>query len=192
MKIKLLASVTFALIAFCSNVFSQAKPAATPTDTKPKTDLELFQEKYGAVIVKGYSELPVINGSGGSFQLTVMEFRNPGTGSKVKGLIAEVTPGERYATSSRSFVEYGEIDSLINGIGYISKIDKNVTTLQSFEARYTTKGDFEVTVFSRTNGGSGVALTAGRYSSKNVFLDQAALTTLVAQLQQAKTMLDAL
>lgn len=181
------------LTASCVTAFAQTPAAAAANaDNKNKTELELFQEKYGSVIVKGFSDLTPIVGTSGSFQFTLMEFRNPSSASKVKGLVAEVDPAERYSSSVRSFIEYGEIDSLIKGITYISKIDKTVTTLQNFEARYATKGEFTITVFNSSAGETRVALTVGRIGAKSIFVEQAALATLVTQLQQAKASLDAL
>jgi hypothetical protein len=190
---KLILLFAFSFILGAVEVFSQTPAAASAVDAKPKTELEAFQAKYGSVIVKGYSELsPATTGSGGSLQLRVMEFRNPSNNTKVKCLVAEIDPSERYASTARSFIEYGELDSLIKGVLYISKIDKSVTTLQSFEAQYTTKDDFEVTVFNRSSGEIGVAVSVGRFGSKSLFLSAEQLASFVTQLQQAKTMLDAL
>jgi hypothetical protein len=185
--------VLFLICSFAASAFTQANTSgAPPRGEKPKTDLEAFQEKYGAVIVKGYSELPAIRGSSGTFQITIREFRNPGTNSKVKGLVVEIDPDEKYASSARSFVEYAEIDSLIKGIVYISKIDKSVTTLTNFEAEYKTKGSFSVTVFNSSAGGIRASLEVGSYGSKSIFVSTAELDGVVTQLQQAKAMLDAL
>jgi hypothetical protein len=188
MKVNLL--ILLSIISLASlNAFTQTTP--TP-DPKSKTDLELFQEKYGSVIVKGYTNLPEITGLGGTFKITVREFLDAATAKKIKGLQVEVDKVERYSTPARSFIEYGEIDSLIKGINYVAKIDKSVTTLTQFEAKYATKGEFSVTVFNNSSGKLEAAVTAGRIGSKSVFVSLETLTKIVAQLQEAKVMLDAL
>lgn len=185
--------IAFSFLFGVTAIAQTPATAAAAQDTKPKTELEAFQARHGSVIVKGYSEIsPATAGTGGSIELKVMEFRNASNNTKVKGLVAEIDPAERYASTARAFIEYGEIDSLIKGIGYISKIDKSVTTLKSFEARYSTKDDFEVTVFNRTSGEISVAISVGRIGAKTVYVTVEQLAALVAQLQQAKTMLDAL
>jgi hypothetical protein len=170
---------------------AQAKPAATPATDKGKTDLELFSEKYGTVVVQGYTRLPSITTTGGRFTATVKEYRTP-SGTKVKGLVFEVDDLERYSSAARSFVEYGELDSLMKGIDYVSKIDKTVTTLENFEAKYSTKDEFEVTVFNGRDGKIQVAVTVGRIGSKSVYLTMDQLPLLVELLTNAKAKLDTL
>ena len=193
MKFKATLSCLLTLLTLFVGARAQvATPADVSAANKAKTELETFREKYGAVIVKSYSELPVVNGLGGSFKIMVQEYRNAGTNTKVKGLVVEVDKAEKYSTPARSFIEYSEIDSLIKGINYIAKIDKPITMLSLFEAEYKTKGDFEITVFNNAAGKISVAITAGRIGSKSVYVSPETLVTIVAQLQHAKTMLDAL
>jgi hypothetical protein len=142
--------------------------------------------------VKGYTELPAITALGGNIKFTVREFRDGATARKLKGLQVEVDKEERYAVPASSFIEYGEIDSMIKGINYVAKIDRSVTTLALFEAEYKTKGGFEITVFNNAKGQISVAHTAGRVGSKSVYILFETLPKLLAQLQEAKTMLDAL
>ena len=64
-----------------------------------------------------------------------------------------------------------EIDSLLKGIDYISKVTRDVTKLDGFEAEYHTKGDFRVTVFSGgSDGVMGAAVSSGRIGKTQVFL----------------------
>ncbi len=163
----------------------------TAQPAKPKTELESFQEKYGVVVVKTFSDVSEMTGSGGVLKIQARALKNPSAGSKVRGLVVEIDSTEKYASSARSFIEYDEIDSLIKGIAYISKIDKSVTTLESFEAEYKTKGDFSITVFSNRQGGVRAALSVGSYSQKNVFIKLEDLAVLITNLEKAKNVLDA-
>ncbi|HSK73338.1 MAG TPA: hypothetical protein VK892_16680 [Pyrinomonadaceae bacterium] len=185
---KIITTLVFCLI-FSAFAFGQDKAQVNQT-AKPKTELELFQEKYGTVIVKSYSKISQIRGIGGTFQIMAMEFRNPSNNTKVNGLVVEINTTDRYANSARSFIEYDEIDSLIKGINYVSKVDKSVTSLDSFEARYKTKGDFEVVVFNDEQGKLGVALSVGSIGQKTIYLEMDGLNNLVTQLQQAKNTLN--
>lgn len=188
---KITSFLLFSLLGLTS-LTALAQTVPNNSESKSKTELEVFQEKYGSVIVKGFTDLPAIRGLGGTFKITVREFRDPATTRKIKGLQVEVDTGERYSSSAASFIEYGEIDSLIKGIDYVAKIDKSVTTLANFEAQYKTKGEFEITVFNDLKGELSVALRAGRIGAKTVFFTLATLPKVVAQLQEAKAMLDAL
>ena len=177
------------LMFFISPISAQVKPVGTE---KPKTDLELFQEKYGTVIVQGFSRVGVIKGIGGTFQITVKEYKTSNTSTKVKGLLVEIDTGERYSSSARSFIEFSEIESLIKGITYISKIDKTATTLESFQADYTTKDDFRVSVFNDSAGKLNAAIKVGSIGGKTIYVDVSMLADLLAKLESAKASLDVL
>jgi hypothetical protein len=186
-----LMAVLFSCATMISAQTAASQAAAAPTANKPKTELETFQEKYGAVIVQGYTKIPEMRGTlGGTFTIIAKQFTDAGSGLKVKGLVMEVDTGERYSSEARSFVEYGEINSLLKGIDYIAKLDKSVTKLSSFEAAYKTKDDFEVTVFNSSNGGLRAAISVGRIGRKTIIMELTALVDLTAKLQQAKTILD--
>lgn len=176
-----------AILVFSAAVTTQTQPTAKD---KPKTELETFQEKYGVVVIKSFSRLGQIKGLNGTFKILVMEFRNPTNNTKVKGLVVEVETSEKYSNSARSFIEYDEIDSLIKGIGYISKIDKSVTRLNSFEARYKTKGEFEITVFNDAEDKLNAVLSVGSYSQKSVYINLEILATVISELEKAKSVLD--
>ncbi len=187
------------LVLLLASAFTESLAQRRPMPTvpfvneqteKPLTDLEVFQNLYGVALIKGYTDLPRIRGTNGNMQVSILDFRSAGTASRLKGVMVEVTVGERLDQKARSFIEYGELDNLIKGITYISKVDKGVTTLQSLEAAYTTKGEFSISNFFGFQGDTRVAVTAGRYEPKTVFLDSASQTQLIGQLQQAKATLD--
>lgn len=181
-----LLTIIFVLV-FSLSVFSQTTETAP---AKPKTNLETFQEKYGSVLIKGYSIIGKMSGRGGIVTVQALTLNNPAIKTTVRGLIVEVDTSERYSTSARSFVEYDEIDSLIKGIAYISKIDKSATAFNSFEAKYKTKDDFSVTVFNDSQDKLSAVIAVGAYSRKSVFVELADVATLVTHLQNGKAALD--
>lgn len=189
MKIKVLLALVLSLSSYS---FTQT---AAPVQSKPKTELEAFQEKYGTVILKAFAQTEAIRAGGvggGTIQISVREIRSASSNLKVKGLVVEIDTAERYASTGRSFVEYGEIDSLIKGIEYISKVDKSITTLPQFEAEYRTKGDFSLTVFNGSGDRMMVSASTGSIGAKSVFLTLSQLADVVSRLKEAKTILDGL
>jgi hypothetical protein len=181
------------ILLFALSAKGQTVPPAEPAlPGKAKTNLETFQEKYGSVIVQGYTPVGEVVSGGRTVKVQAKEFKSASSTAKVKGLLIEVETGERYASSGRAFVEYDEIESLVKGIVFISKIDKSVTALNSFEATYKTKGDFSVTVFNDTSGTIKAAVSVGSVSQKTMFTPLVELTTLVLLLQKAKSVLDEL
>ena len=183
------------LLGFNIVSFAQRQPTVpfvNEQSGKPLTDLELFQDTFGAALLKGFTELPRIRGTNGTLQIAIVEFRNAANNTKVKGLAIDVTTGERQNDKARSFIEYAELDALIRGITFISKIDKGATSLQNLEAVFTTKGDFSISNFFNWQGEPRIAVTVGRIDPKTLFIDQSGQTSLLGQLQQAKTTLDEL
>jgi len=91
----------------------------------------------------------------GSVTVTAREFRDASNPKlRQTGLTVEVKESGRVERESVSFVDYDEIDSLLRGIDYISKIERNVTSLKDFEAEYRTKVDFGITTSMNVAGQS--------------------------------------
>lgn len=184
----LIAPLLFSIfLAASTSTFAQQQ--ATPT-SKPKTDLESFQEKFGSVIIKGYSEVGSLLVRGKKLTFSAREVRDAVTNTKVKGLVVEIDSQERFSSSKRSFVEYNEIASLLRGIEFISKIDNSVTSLSNFEASYQTKGDFGVTVFNSSGNILSVAVSVGSTGKETVFGDMTLLSKISELIQKAKDTLD--
>ena len=191
-RIFLIATLTLTIATAAAAQRPAQVPFVNDQSTKPLTDLEVFQDTYGATLLKGFTELPRVRGSNGSVQVAIVEFRNAANNTKVKGVAIDVFTTERPNEKARSFIEYSELEGLIRGINVISKVDKGSSPLNSLEAVYTTKGEFSISNFFNWQGESRIAVTADRYEPKTVLIDQAAQTILLSQLQQAKSTLDEL
>jgi len=173
----------------CASACSAQGPQQKDSQAAPPaTKLEAFSAKTGTVIVRGYTTVGVVNGMG-TVTIDAREFRDAGTKLRVTGLSIEVKESGRLERESTSFVDYDEIDSLLQGIDYISKIDQNVTPMKSFEAEYKTKGDFSVTTFS-SRGGISVAVSSGRFGKVSAYLKISDLSQLRTLLQNGKAAID--
>jgi hypothetical protein len=109
----------------------------------------------------------------------------------VLGIAIEVKGSSRQRESTSS-IDYDEIESLIKGIDYITKIDKSVTSLSNFEAMYKTKGEFSITTFSSQSGEIKVAVSSGRVVQTTAFLSMNDLAKLKSLIIEAKQKLDSL
>jgi len=127
-----------AMMALSLNAAAQA-PSQTQPD-KPQTKIETFQARTGTVLIKNYSTIGTVSGLGGSVTVTSFEFVDPQSAKREYGIGVEATESGRLERSARSYVDYDEIDSLLKGIDYVSKIDVTQTKLSNFEAHYRTKG----------------------------------------------------
>ena len=166
------------------------QPAAKEPPQEPKTKLEAFEKQTGTVVIKGYSEIGKIQEMG-KVSVDCIELTDPSTGTKQFGVIIEVAGGGKYEREDRSFIDYEEIDPLIRGIEYISKVTTSSTKLKNFEAIYKTKGDLQVVTFS-SSGKVDAAIKSGRIGAATAFVSLAKLATFKDLLSQAKQKIDSI
>jgi hypothetical protein len=175
---------------FCADqpAFAQDLKDQAPAQQSPKTKLEAFTGENGAVIIKGYTEVGTVK-SLGSIAVSAMTFRNAKLGQENKGLSISLAETGAYTRPSRAFIDYDEISDLIAGIDYISKADASLTKLAMYEATYSTKGGFKITVFNNSAGQNEVNIGVGSFGS-GIFLKMPDLVKLRENIQAAKNVLD--
>ena len=175
------------LVLACTTVHAQ-QPTAPPQE--PKTKLESFQRQTGTVVIKGYSEIGTIAALG-SVSVDCMEFTDATTGRRQLGVVIDVKESGRFKHSDRSFVDYDEVEALLKGIDYISKVKADATRFGNFEAIYKTKGDFNVITFS-SSGKVEAAVKSGYIRPATAYLSLQQLGELRGLISQAKQKLDSL
>jgi hypothetical protein len=159
-------------------------------EREPKTKLEGFQAQTGAVVIKGYSVIGRVVALG-SVEVNAMEFTDATTGRKQSGVLIEIKESGRLENTDRSFIDYEEVDALLKGIDYISKVTSDVTKLSMFEATYKTKGYFSATAYSSSRPGKIEAtLKSGYIRPASAYLSLQQLAELRALIEQAKQKLD--
>jgi hypothetical protein len=177
-----------ALSMFCT-VQAGAQQSET-IEKESKTKLEAFQAKTGAVLIKGYSSSGTISALG-NVEVSAMEFTDAATSKKQSGIVIEIKESGRLEKTDRSFIDYDEIDSLLKGIDYISKVTTDVTNLGNFEATYRTKGNFKATTYSSSRSGKiEAAVSSGYIRTTTAFLSLEQLGTLRSIIVLAKQKLD--
>jgi hypothetical protein len=155
---------------------------------EPSTDIERFQAATGDVIIKGFEKTGTSMRGKYKRTLTVeaREFIRVSAGDKSFGIVVEVkeTSGN-YPKTGRSFVDYEELDSLVEGVNYISNIDETASSLSSIEG-------VEVSAFT-SSGKLAYAISAGKYTSVNIYLNSAMdLTTFKDLVIAAQVRLDSI
>lgn len=185
--------MALAIIGAASAASAQDQAAQLPDSSKSSTPtkLESFSAKTGIVVIKGYSNIATVAGLG-QVLIDAREFRdasNPKVGQY--GVAITVKEAGRLERESISFIDEDEIDSLIRGLDYISKMDRGVTTLGNFEAQYRTKGDFSVTVFSERTGTISLAVSSGRIGKASAYLKLADAALIKNALVEAQRTLAA-
>jgi hypothetical protein len=155
---------------------------------EPRTKLEAFDERYGTVVVKGFTQVNSIDVRG--VRVDAVELRDTARATRVTGIVIALgTPGER-PQENRAFVDYEEIDGLLAGIDAVSRVNETMTKLAGFEGKYRTLGDFEVGVFRQTRSGNAVSLTSGVCEQARLTMTLDELTKVRAMIAEAKAKLD--
>ncbi len=155
---------------------------------EPRTKLEALDDRHSTVIIKGFTRISTLEVPG--VRIDAVEMREMGNVSRAKGLVVSLREGGERPRENRAFVDYEEIDPLLNAIDAVSRIDETATKLAGFEARYRTQGDLEIGVFRQTRSGTAVVLTTGicELTTRHVTLDD--LAKFRAMVAEAKTRLD--
>jgi hypothetical protein len=176
------------VLAVLSTYSTLALAQDVDTQSKPSTKLEAFQASTGIVIVRGFTTVGAIRGLSGSITVDAREFRDASNPSRrVTGISIEVKETTRLERQNTSFIDFDEIDSLIQGFDYLAKASKEVTTLNNFEVEYRTKGDFRLVVFNNSSGQLSLAVSSGRIAKTSVYLKIEQLSELRELMLLAKS-----
>jgi hypothetical protein len=155
---------------------------------EPRTKLEAIEDRHSTVVIKGFTRITTVDVRG--VRIDAIEMRELGNVARAKGLVVVLREGGERPDDNRAFVDYEEIDPLLNAIDAISRVDETATKLVGFEAKYKTQGDFEIGVFRQTSRGTAVVLTTGICDRATATLSLDDLAKIRAMIQEAKSRLD--
>ena len=184
------------LMLFCCGAALAQRPGpqfwrkVTCEPFEPRTELEALEDSHG-LIIKGFTRITTVEVRG--VRIDAIEMRDLGSlnGARVvKGIVVVLCEGGERPNENRAFVDYREIDSLLNAIDVVSRVDESATKLAGFEARYKTLGDLEIGVFRQTRSGTAVTMTTGLCDLATVNMSLDDLAKVKALIQEAKTRLD--
>lgn len=166
----------------------EQKPAVAQKESKTK--IEAFEAKTGAVIIRGFSTIGSVRGRySTSASVESREFIDASSAKKEYGIFITVMKGE---SDDTSYIDYDEIESLLKGIDYISKIESSVTKLDKFQADYKTRGDFTVSTYNDSSGKIQAAVKSGGYAGTLAYLSLDELAQFKSLIQQAKAKIDSI
>jgi hypothetical protein len=161
-----------------------AGPAQESTNA-PKTQIEAFEAQTDTVIVKGIGQASSLTTSVGPISVRCKESVDVATGRKQYGIVVDLA--ENNQSKDRILIDYDELDSLISGIDYLSKISYDVTPLPSFDAVFSTKSGLRFVAYSsRRQGGIQTFLQYGDNPRIPLASDQVAqIRDLISQARTA-------
>jgi hypothetical protein len=155
---------------------------------EPRTKLEALDDRHSTVIVKGFTRITTVEVRG--VRIDAVEMRELGNVARAKGIVIALREGGERPNDNRAFVDYEEIDALLNAIDAVSRVDETATKLAGFEAKYKTLGDLEIGVFRQTSRGTAVIMSTGICDRATQTLTLDDLAKVRAMIQEAKARLD--
>jgi len=151
--------------------------------------LEAFATRTGAVVISGYTVMGGLQGVGQVF-VNIREEREAATPAQAQyGISVEIKDEGPTPGTVTAYVDEDELDGLIQGVDYISRLPKSVTSMRNFQAVYRTRAEFAVGTFSSALGEPGFVVQTGRPVIARAFFKQKDLEPFKALLTQAKQQL---
>jgi hypothetical protein len=182
------------VVLFCAGVASAQRPGPEfwrkvgCEPFEPRTKLEAIEDRHSTVIIKGFTRITTVEVRG--VRIDAIELRELGNVGRAKGLVVILREAGERPDENRAFVDYEEIDPLLNAIDAIGRVDETATKLVGFEARYKTQGDLEIGVFRQTQRGTAVLMSTGICDRATAPLTLDDLAKVRAMIQEAKARLD--
>jgi len=183
------------LVVFCGPTFAQRpgpqfrRPLACEP-VEPRTKLEAIEWQYERVLVKGFSQIATFTARDVEVRVDAVELKDTATATRAIGLVIALRETGENPRENRSYVDYDEIDRLLQGLTAIGRVNESVTKLAGFEARYRTLGDLEFLVFRQSRSGIAASVTSGICERVTAPLSLDDLDRLKAHIVEAKTRLD--
>jgi hypothetical protein len=157
----------------------------------PPTELDTFEAQTGTVMVKGAGQIGSLAVDALTINVISKESLNVSTGHKQYGMAVElVANGQR---AWKRVVDYDEMDSLLNGLNYLARIDYKVTAQPTFVASYVTKSGLRVGAFTSQRRGA-IQYFMQDYStnSPRILITSAQLSQFQDLVEETRKNLDAL
>ena len=195
MSVVRLTVLVLLLVVFCGPTFAQRpgpqfrRPLACEP-LEPRTKLEAIEWQYERVLVKGFSQIATFVARDVEVRVDAVELKDTATATRAIGLVIALRETGENPRENRSFVDYDEIDRLLQGLTAIGRVNESVTKLAGFEARYRTLGDLEFLVFRQSRSGIAASVTSGICERVSAPLTLDDLDRLKAHIVEAKTRLD--
>lgn len=177
-------STLFLLTTLCA-ILPFAATAQYSTNA-PATEIENFELQTDAVIIKGVDQIGSIATEAGTILVRCKESDNVASGQKQYAIAVTIEDNQSRLVL---FVDYDELDALIHGLDYLSKVTYDVTTMPAFDATITTRSGFRAGAHSERRQGS-IQLFVQFAGTVRVPVTPDQFAQLQSLIVQAKTALD--
>ncbi len=171
--------LSFILIALCA-ALPLALHAQDSTNA-PATEIENFELQTDAVIVKGVGDIGTLDTPAGTVFVRYKESDNITSGQKQYAIAVGLSSNQARGVL---FVDYDELDALVRGLEYLSKVTYDITTMPSFDAIFSTRSGLRAAAYSEQrqasirlylqfDGAARIPLTPYQFSQFETLINQA-------------------
>jgi hypothetical protein len=158
----------------------------------PTTKLEALESSQGMVLLKSFSEIGSLRTAGGSVVIEALDLMAVKSQKHEFGVVLEFP---RLNTSRRdgvAYVDYEEIDALLQSMDELARSGESPTRLPNFEASYTTRDDISFKVFNRQSGEISSSIEFEKGTRGSIYLSLNDFAKARQILANAKLKLDSL
>ena len=170
--------------------WERVPPPRDPQFYEPRNKLEEFEGRIETILIKGRTYVATLRAQNGTARVEATEIRDTSNSTRVNGVVITIVADGGPPGDIRALIDYDEIDLLIKAFDAIAKSDDSITKLTHFEARYRTKGDFEIMVFKQVSGGVAAAVEGGFFDRSRLLMTLDDFNKLRWMIAQAKERLD--
>jgi len=170
--------------------WERVPPPRDPQFYEPRNKLEEFEGRIETILIKGRTYVATLRAQNGTARVEATEIRDTRNSTRVNGVVITIVADGGPPGDIRALIDYDEIDLLVKAFDTIAKSDDSITKLTHFEARYRTKGDFEVMVFKQVSGGVAAAVEGGFFDRSRLLMTLDDFSKLRWMIAQAKERLD--
>ena len=170
--------------------WDRVPPPRDPQYYATRNQLEEFESRMETILVKGRTYVATLKAQKGYARVEATEIRDTGNATRATGVVITIVADSGPSGEIRSLIDYDEIDPLIKAFDTIAKSDDSITKLTHFEARYRTKGDFEILVFKQVAGGVSATIEGGFFDRSRLLMTLDDFTRMRWMIAQAKDRLD--
>ena len=170
--------------------WERVPPPRDPQFYVPRNQLEEFESRMETILIKGRTYVATLRAQNGTARVEATEIRDTGNSTRAAGVVITIVADGGPPGEIRALIDYEEIDPLIKAFDAVAKSNDSITKLTHFEARYRTKGDFEIMVFKQISGGIAAAVEGGFFDRSRLLMTLDDFVKLRWMIFQAKERLD--
>ena len=170
--------------------WERVPPPRDPQFYASRNQLEDFESRMETILIKGRTYVATLRAQNGYARIEATEIRDTGNSTRATGVVITIVADGGPPGEIRALIDYDEIDPLVKAFDTVAKSDDSITRLTHFEARYRTKGDFEIMVFKQVSGGVAAAVEGGFFDRSRLLMTIEDFVKLRWMIVQAKEKLD--